>query len=195
MKLKIVAAGLAVGSLALVGCSSGGQTTMDSTASAPAASAASPMESMTSQAAGTIVDVAAENPDFSTLVAAVKAADLQTTLSGEGPFTVFAPTNKAFEALPPGVLDALLKPENKETLTQILTYHVVPGKVMSTDVTPGKVATVEGQDLTIAVKDDGTVTVNGAKVLAVDVEGSNGVIHAINEVLVPPGVDVTSLTQ
>ena len=190
MKIRIAAAALAVGSLALVGCSS--SSNQATTETSPSASA---MESMPADSTGTIVDVAASDPKVSTLVTAVQAADLQGTLSGEGPFTVFAPTNEAFKALPPGVLDALLQPENKGTLTEVLTYHVVPGKAMSTDIQPGKVKTVEGQDLTIAVKDDGTVTVNGAKVEAADIEASNGVIHVVDKVLVPPGLDVASLTQ
>ncbi len=148
---------------------------------------------MASPSADTIVDVAAGNPDFSTLVAAVEAADLAETLSAEGPYTVFAPTDEAFEALPAGLLDALLLPENKEVLTQILTYHVVEGEVMSADIEPGDVPTVEGEDLTIEVT-GGAVTVNGATVEAADVEASNGVIHVIDEVLVPPNVDVASLT-
>lgn len=190
MKVAPIAVSLTAACLALAGCTSDSGET--STSPSPTTSA-SPMDTMATQAAGTIVDVAAGNPDFSTLVAAVQAADLTSTLNGEGPFTVFAPTNAAFEALPPGLVDALLKPENKEVLTQILTYHVVPGEVMSADVEPGKVKTVEGQDLTIAVEDDGTVTVNGATVEKVDIEASNGVIHVIDEVLVPPGVDVESL--
>ncbi|MBK6763946.1 MAG: fasciclin domain-containing protein [Micrococcales bacterium] len=191
MNIKIAAAGFAVASLALVGCSSG-DSTAETTPSAAATSAeASPMATAS---ADTIVDVAAGNPDFSTLVAAVEAADLAETLSAEGPYTVFAPTDAAFEALPAGVLDALLLPENKELLTEILTYHVVAGEVMSTDIEPGEVPTVEGQDLTIEVT-DGTVTVNGATVEAADVEASNGVIHVIDEVLVPPNVDVTALTS
>ncbi len=193
MKIKVAAAGLAVASLALVGCSSG-DTSAESTPTAATSAAASPSEAMTEEAmeSGTIVEVASDNPDFSTLVAAVTAADLGETLSGEGPFTVFAPTNEAFEALPAGLLDKLLLPENKEVLTQILTYHVVAGEVMSTDIEPGKVPTVEGEDITIKVT-DGTVTVNGATVTAADVEASNGVIHVIDEVLVPPNVDVNSL--
>jgi uncharacterized surface protein with fasciclin (FAS1) repeats len=191
MNIKIAAAGFAVASLALVGCSSG-DSTAETTPSAAATSAeASPMATAS---ADTIVDVAAGNPDFSTLVAAVEAADLAETLSAEGPYTVFAPTDAAFEALPAGVLDALLLPENKELLTEILTYHVVAGEVMSTDIEPGEVPTVEGQDLTIEVT-DGTVTVNGATVEAADVEASNGVIHVIDEVLVPPNVDVAALTS
>ena len=110
--------------------------------------------------------------DFNTLVAAVSAADLAETLGAEGPYTVFAPTNEAFEALPAGLLDELLKPKNKEVLTQILTYHVVAGEVMSTDIEPGDVPTVEGEDLTIAVT-DGTVTVNGATVEAASWRGSS----------------------
>jgi uncharacterized surface protein with fasciclin (FAS1) repeats len=140
---------------------------------------------------GTIVDVASSNPDFSTLVAAVAAADLVETLSSAGPFTVFAPTNDAFAALPAGVLDALLLPENKAVLTQILTYHVVAGKVMAADVTDGDVATVEGS--TVALSTMSGVTVNGANVIAADVETTNGVIHGIDQVILPPGVDVAKL--
>ena len=140
---------------------------------------------------GTIVEVASANVDFSTLVAAVEAAELVDALSGTGPFTVFAPTNEAFDALPEGLLDKLLLPENKEVLTKILTYHVVSGKVMAADVAAGDVATLEGSNITIAV--DGGVTINDATVTATDVEASNGVIHVIDKVIVPPTVDLTSL--
>ena len=190
MNIKIAAAGFAVASLALVGCSSNESSTESSPSPAATSAEASPTAAAE---AGTIVEVASGNPDFSTLVAAVSAADLAETLGAEGPYTVFAPTNEAFEALPAGLLDELLKPKNKEVLTQILTYHVVAGEVMSTYIEPGDVPTVEGEDLTIAVT-DGTVTVNGATVEAADVEASNGVIHVIDEVLVPPNVDVASLT-
>jgi uncharacterized surface protein with fasciclin (FAS1) repeats len=195
MNIKIAAAGFAVASLALVGCSSGSDTA-ESTPS-PAATSASPMETAaeTSAPGDTVVGVAAGNPDFSTLVAAVQAAGLEQTLSGEGPFTVFAPTNEAFDALPAGLVDALLLPENKEVLTQILTYHVVSGEVLSTDIQPGPVPTVEGEDIEIRVQADGDVKVNRANVEAVDVEASNGVIHVIDAVLVPPNVDVTDLLQ
>jgi uncharacterized surface protein with fasciclin (FAS1) repeats len=148
------------------------------------------MEETTEQTSvGTIVDVASGAGNFSTLVAAVTAADLAATLSGEGPFTVFAPTDEAFAALPAGVLDALLLPENKALLAQILTYHVVSGKVMAADVTDSDVATVEGQTIKLAT--EGGVTVNGATVISADVAASNGVIHAIDQVILPPGVDVT----
>lgn len=142
---------------------------------------------------GTIVDVAVGAGNFSTLVAAVTAADLVETLSGEGPFTVFAPTDEAFAALPAGVLDALLLPENKALLAQILTYHVVSGKVMAADVTDGDVATVEGS--TVALSTANGVTVNGANVISADVPASNGVIHAIDAVILPAGVDVAALTK
>jgi uncharacterized surface protein with fasciclin (FAS1) repeats len=142
---------------------------------------------------GTIVDVAVAAGNFTTLVAAVTAADLVETLSGTGPFTVFAPTDEAFAALPAGVLDALLLPENKALLAQILTYHVVAGKVMAADVTDSDVATVEGQ--TVKLSTMGGVTVNGAKVVAADVMASNGVIHAIDAVILPPGVDVAKLIK
>jgi uncharacterized surface protein with fasciclin (FAS1) repeats len=166
--------------LTLSSCGSDSDTASDS------------MAETTESAAGTIVDVAiAQN--FGTLVAAVTAADLVETLSGEGPFTVFAPTDEAFAALPEGVLDALLLPENKAVLAQILTYHVVSGKVMAADVTDGPVATVEGQDVTLSTANG--VTVNGANVVVADVPASNGVIHAIDEVILPPGVDVAALLK
>lgn len=131
----------------------------------------------------TIVDIAVENSDFSTLVAAVKAAGLVETLSGTGPFTVFAPTNDAFAKLPAGTVEALLK--DKEKLTKILTYHVVSGKVMAKDVlglTSAK--TVEGSELTVKV-DNGKVMINNANVTTTDIEASNGVIHVIDTVLMP----------
>lgn len=144
-------------------------------------------------AAGTIVEVASAAGNFSTLVAAVTAADLVETLSGTGPFTVFAPTDDAFAALPAGVLDALLLPENKALLAQILTYHVLSGMVTAADVMDGDVATVEGQTVKLSTADG--VTVNGAKVVSADVAASNGVIHAIDAVILPPGVDVAKLIK
>lgn len=131
-----------------------------------------------------IVDTAAENPDFSTLVAAVQAADLVDTLKGEGPFTVFAPTNAAFEAVG-STVEELLKPENKDKLTTVLTYHVVPGKVMSTDLAAGDVATVEGSNVTVNL--DNGVMINDATVTMADIDTSNGVIHVIDKVLIPEG--------
>jgi len=140
---------------------------------------------------GNIVAVAQGNPEFSTLVAAITAAGLGDALSGEGPFTVFAPTNAAFEALPAGLLEKLLLPENKEVLTKILTYHVVPAKVMAADVAAGDVNTLEGSAFSITT--EGGVKVNSSNVTATDVAASNGVIHVIDAVLVPASVDVSSL--
>jgi uncharacterized surface protein with fasciclin (FAS1) repeats len=140
---------------------------------------------------GNIVAVAQGNEDFSTLVAAITAAGLGDALSGAGPFTVFAPTNAAFEALPAGLLEKLLLPENKEALTKILTYHVVSAKVMAADVTAGDVTTLEGS--AFAVTTEGGVKVNASNVTATDVPASNGVIHVIDAVLVPASVDVASL--
>jgi uncharacterized surface protein with fasciclin (FAS1) repeats len=140
---------------------------------------------------GNIVAVAQGNEDFSTLVAAITAAGLGDALSGAGPFTVFAPTNAAFEALPAGLLEKLLLPENKEVLTKILTYHVVSAKVMAADVTAGDVTTLEGS--AFAVTTEGGVKVNASNVTATDVPASNGVIHVIDAVLVPASVDVASL--
>ncbi|EMI18664.1 beta-Ig-H3/fasciclin [Rhodopirellula maiorica SM1] len=133
----------------------------------------------------TIVDIAAGNEDFSTLVAAVKAAGLVDTLSGKGPFTVFAPTNEAFNKLPKGTVESLLKPENKDKLVSILTYHVVSGKVMAADVVKlDEAKTVQGQSVKINTNSDG-VMVNKSKVVKTDIEASNGVIHVINAVLLP----------
>ena len=132
-----------------------------------------------------IVDTAASNKQFSTLVAAVKAAGLVDTLKSSGPFTVFAPTNAAFAALPKGTLESLLKPENKTKLAAILKHHVVSGKVLASDVTGKKLsqATVNGTKIDI----DGTsgVTVSGAKVISADLGTTNGVIHVIDKVLLP----------
>lgn len=133
---------------------------------------------------GTIVDVAVGAGKFNTLVAAVKAAGLVDTLSGKGPFTVFAPTDEAFAKLPEGTVESLLKPENKDKLVAILTYHVVAGKVMSKDVKTSQVKTVNGQELSVKVTDWG-VKVDNAKVVAVDIPASNGVIHVINSVVLP----------
>jgi uncharacterized surface protein with fasciclin (FAS1) repeats len=148
-------------------------------------SAATTPRSMAADAAGgTVVDIAASNPDFSTLVAAVKAAGLADTLSGTGPFTVFAPTNDAFAKLPKGTVEDLLKPENKEKLAAILKYHVVPGKVMAADVKTMMAKSVQGGDLDVKVSGD-NVTVDSAKVTKTDIKASNGVIHVIDTVLMP----------
>jgi uncharacterized surface protein with fasciclin (FAS1) repeats len=141
-------------------------------------------------ATGTIVDVAASNPDFSTLVEAVQAAGLAETLSGDGPFTVFAPTNDAFAAVPADVLQKLLA--DQEALTKVLTYHVLPGQVMAADVAPGEVTTVEGSPASITA-DGGTLKIDDATIVATDVAASNGVIHVIDAVLIPPTVDPTAL--
>ena len=180
---KTITAIAAASVLLLSACGSDGSST-DTTV---------PASTTTSMAkeAGTIVEVAQGNPDFSTLVAALTAADLVETLSGEGPFTVFAPTNAAFEALPAGLLEKLLLPANKAILTKILTYHVVPSKVMAADVMAGDVTTVEGS--TFAITTEGGVKVNTSNLTATDVAASTGVIHVIDAVLVPSSVDVSAL--
>jgi len=131
-----------------------------------------------------IVDTAVEAGSFDTLVAAVKAAGLVEALKGEGPFTVFAPSDEAFAKLPAGTVESLLEPENKSKLTAILTYHVVPGKVLSTDVKPGRVETLEGSTILVSKK-KGVLMVDQAKIVATDVTASNGVIHVIDEVIMP----------
>ncbi len=147
--------------------------------------------------AATIVGVAASNENFSTLVAAVKAADLVSTLNSEGPFTVFAPTNEAFSKLPAGTVETLLKTENKGTLTSILTYHVVAGKFMASDVVKaikdnnGKfvITTVNGEKLTAHIMDGNVMLMdakgNSSTIILTDVDASNGVIHAIDTVVMP----------
>jgi uncharacterized surface protein with fasciclin (FAS1) repeats len=162
----------------LVSCNApkeGGEETTDTTVVAP----------VEVEAPKTVVDIAVGSADHTTLVAAVTAAGLVETLSGTGPFTIFAPTNAAFDALPKGTVEGLLKPESKDKLTSILTYHVVAGNVLSSQLTDGqKVKTLNGQELTVAIK-GGVVTINGAKVIAADLAGSNGVIHVVDGVILP----------
>ncbi len=148
--------------------------------------AATPVATRPTQA-GTIVEIAAGNPSFSTLVTAVKAAGLAGTLSSKGPFTVFAPTNKAFAALPKGTLEKLLKPENRNLLRKVLTYHVVSGDLMAKNLRSGRVATVEGSPVAVQVR-HGSIKVNNANVVKADVDAKNGVIHVIDSVLLPPGL-------
>jgi uncharacterized surface protein with fasciclin (FAS1) repeats len=135
----------------------------------------------------TIAELAIETESLSTLVAAVKAAGLVDTLKGEGPFTVFAPTNEAFAKLPAGTVESLLKPENVDKLKQILLYHVVPGKVMAADVVKVKAAkSVQGEPIAVEVV-DGAVKLNqNSKVISTDIDASNGVIHVIDSVILPP---------
>lgn len=188
-----VLAGTAAALLLFAGCSSDSADDAADT-TPPAAMTSAPATSAPPTApspAGDIAAVAAGAPDLSTLVTALTAAGLVETLQGPGPFTVFAPTNEAFAALPEGVLDKLVKPENKDALTSVLTYHVVSGKVPSSEVKAGKVKTVEGSEITITTTDG--VKVNDAKVVTVDVMADNGVVHVIDAVLLPPGFDPKDL--
>lgn len=153
---------------------------------APISIASAALAGNMAKPAGTVVEVAASNPEFSTLVTAIKAAGLVDALNGKGPFTVFAPTNAAFAALPAGTVEDLLKPENKGKLTAILTYHVIPAKIESSALAGKKLtspATLQGGTLAI----DGThgVKINDATVTSADVKASNGVIHVIDKVLLP----------
>ena len=136
-----------------------------------------------------LVSIAQSNPSFSTLTKALKAAGLVETLQGEGPFTIFAPTDEAFAKLPQDALQDLLKPENKEVLVKILTYHVVPGNVESSQLKAGEVKTVQGDAINVKISSDNkAVTVNDAKVITTDVKGSNGIIHVIDNVIIPPSL-------
>ncbi|HEU4745106.1 MAG TPA: fasciclin domain-containing protein [Anaerolineales bacterium] len=180
-------------SLVLAACASPSTATAEPTAMPEATTMPEPTATAepTGEAASkTIVDIAVEDGRFTNLVAAVQAAGLAETLSGEGPFTVFAPTDDAFAALPEGTLDSLLLPENKQQLTDILLYHVVPGRVMASDVAglDGKMAdtALEGKQIAIKV-DMGSVYLNeNTKVIITDIEASNGVIHVVDTVLMPP---------
>ncbi|NCZ70161.1 MAG: fasciclin domain-containing protein [Actinobacteria bacterium] len=189
---KTLAIALAATAL-LVACGSDDDdtATTEAAATSEAPSTEAPMGTE-APAAEDIVAIASANEDFSTLVAAVSAAGLVETLQGEGPFTVFAPTNAAFDALPAGLVDKLLMPENKDVLVKILTYHVVSGAIMAADVTAGDVASVEGGMIAVTTNDGG-VQVNGASVVSADIVASNGVIHVIDAVILPPDVDPAAL--
>jgi len=139
----------------------------------------------TAATAKDIVDTAMANDQFSTLVAAVNAAGLVDTLKGDGPFTVFAPTNEAFAKLPEGTVDSLLKPENKDKLIAVLTYHVVPGKVMSGDIAGKQLSAATVQGSKVKINAMSGVKIDNASVIAADIETSNGVIHVIDTVILP----------
>jgi uncharacterized surface protein with fasciclin (FAS1) repeats len=171
----------AVSTMTLLACNNGETKTAETMPEAAKDTAMAPPPA----APKDVVDIAIGSPDHSTLVAAVTAAGLVETLKGAGPFTIFAPTNAAFNALPAGTVEGLLKPESKAALTKILTYHVVPGAVMAADLKDGqKVKTLQGEELTVSIK-DGKVMINGANVTTADLKGSNGVVHVIDAVLMP----------
>ena len=182
--MKKAIAGIAVALVMLSACGSDGSSA-DTVVEETVAEATEMTE------AGDIVAVASSTDGFSTLVAALTAGGLVETLQGAGPFTVFAPTDAAFAALPAGLLDKLLLPENKDVLVAILTYHVVAGKVMAADIMAGDVPTVEGSTVTLDTAYG--VKVNDANVTTADVATSNGVIHVIDAVIVPPTVDLAKL--
>ena len=176
----ILAAGLGVAA-----CSSG-----SSPSASPSTTTKSSDSMQTGAAKQNIVQLAASNPELSTLVSAVKAAGLVKTLEGHGPFTVFAPTNEAFAALPAGTLSSLLEPQNKAQLASILTYHVVPGSYTSSNLPTGMVKTVNGADVTVS-ENGGQVQITDGKgntvhVTTADIKASNGVVHVISGVLLPP---------
>jgi uncharacterized surface protein with fasciclin (FAS1) repeats len=186
MKLKkMIALGLLVPALAVGVAACGGDD--EETASTGTTTEATDTGTTDMAAEMNIVETAQATPDLSTLVDAVVAADLVETLSGEGPFTVFAPTNDAFAALPPAELERLLKPANKDELAKILTYHVVAGDVMAADLSNGqKVKTVEGQDITVSIDGDMVKLNDTATVVQPDIKTSNGTVHVIDGVLLPP---------
>lgn len=165
----------------------GSETTATTATTTPAVASENTDTGVTlaSNESETVLEIASSNPSFSTFTKAVEAAGLTETLSGAGNYTVFAPTDEAFAALPAGTLEELMKPENKEKLAKILQYHVLPTKVASAEIQPGEVATVEGDPVNLEVA-EGKVKVNDAEVVQPDINASNGVIHVINVVILPP---------
>lgn len=200
----VVLAGLAATSSLAMAQTTAPTATQQQPMAAQAGTATTATATTPAAATGTIADAAMSNPKLSTLVSAVKAADLATTLSGPGPFTVFAPENEAFTRLAPGTLDTLLKPENKPTLTKVLTYHVVPGKVtleqLRAQIKAGggktTLTTVEGSPLTVAEEGAAIALTdasgNKSYVAQPDVMASNGVVHVVNGVVVPKLAPATS---
>jgi len=184
---KLMLVGVAVFAILLAACSSDDD---DPTAFATGSTGSAGSTAQTDTGSLTITDIVSDNPDFSTLLTAVGEAGLAETLSGDGPFTVFAPTDDAFAALPQGTLGTLLKPANRDQLSAILTYHVVPAEVMAADVTSGEVTTVNGATFTVSTGGGSVVITDGqgneATVTQTDIVASNGVIHVIDSVLLPP---------
>ncbi|MEN9202899.1 MAG: fasciclin domain-containing protein [Thermostichus sp. DG_1_6_bins_120] len=179
-KLPVVGLALLAAAL-LAGCgSSSSETALSPPSPTP------PVSPSPSPAPADIVTIAAGNPDFSTLVAALQAADLVGALQGEGPFTVFAPTNAAFAALPAGTVESLLLPENQAELVRILTYHVASGLAPSSALSSGQqVTTLQGSPVTVTIT-GGQIRINDSNVIIADIEASNGIIHVIDAVLIPP---------
>jgi uncharacterized surface protein with fasciclin (FAS1) repeats len=197
MAVRRFMVGAAVATLAVVTAACGDDEAAQDDAPATEAAetestteAAGDSDSSMSETPATVVDVAAGDENFSTLVTAVQTAGLAETLSGEGPFTVFAPVNDAFAALPQGTVDALLQPANREQLTSVLTYHVVPAKALSGDLSDGMtVTTVQGQPLTVNVTESAVTLTdasgNTVSVVQPDIEAGNGIVHVIDGVLLP----------
>lgn len=189
---KVLFPSIMVAVLAVAGCAADEPVDeIDEAVTEQVETAPEPEEAL-DEGPGDIVAVAIGAGSFDTLVAAVQAAGLVETLQGPGPFTVFAPTDEAFAALPEGLVAALLLEENRDVLVQILTYHVVAGEVFAADVTTGDVPTLEGSAISVAVN-GGVVLNESANVVTTDVVASNGVIHVIDAVILPPGLDVSAL--
>ena len=186
-RAPILIATAAASVLLLAACGNDDEET--SSSSRPATAEATPPADDSPASSETITEIVAGNPEFSTLLAAVEAAGLAETLSGDGPFTVFAPTDAAFAELPAGTLDTLLQPANQDQLAAILTYHVVPAEVMAADVEAGEVPTVNSAPFTVALDGGGVEITDGqgnqANVTETDIDASNGVVHVIDSVLLP----------
>lgn len=192
---RLTAGFIGVGAVfALAACGTPDDTATDTTAPGDPVATEPDMPAEDPSAApsgNSVVDVAASDASFSTLVQAIEAAGLAEPLASGGPYTIFAPTNEAFEALPDGTLETLLQPENQDLLAQVLAYHVVPQEVMAADVATGEVPTVAGPSISVVVDEaSGEVMVNEAMVIQTDIQADNGVIHAIDQVILPPGLEL-----
>jgi uncharacterized surface protein with fasciclin (FAS1) repeats len=148
-----------------------------------------PNSSDAAPATKNLLEEAASSKQFQTLIKAIKAAGLEETLAAKGPYTIFAPTEEAFAALPQGSLEQLLQPENKDLLMHLLNYHVVPGSVTKSQIKAGQIKTLSGDPVTVQVNQEGTVTINNAKVTQADIQVSNGIIHVVDQVILPQGSD------
>jgi uncharacterized surface protein with fasciclin (FAS1) repeats len=155
----------------------------------PAQDGKTPNSSDAAPATKNLVEEAASSKQFQTLIKAIKAAGLEETLAAKGPYTIFAPTDEAFAALPEGSLEQLLQPENKELLVHLLNYHVIPGSVTKSQIKAGQIKTLLGDPVTVDVSKEGIVTVNNAKITQADIQVSNGIIHVVDQVILPQGSD------
>jgi uncharacterized surface protein with fasciclin (FAS1) repeats len=192
----LIVSQLSPGQLNLIHADEPNRLAQSPTSESPSSESPTPTSPSDTQVSQNLLQVTASNGSFSYLAQLVQAAGLADTLSKQGPYTLFAPTNNAFAALPRGTLKKLIQPQNQEVLAKILTYHLVVGEITTSQAKSGQLPTVEGDSLTVKVDNAGKqIMVNKAKVVQANIQASNGVIHTINKVLLPPGVKLSSLNS